>query len=284
MEKKKLRKVVLDPKTWWRGNGTLGSCLCRAEDNRKCCLGFDAISRGLTEQQITDVLLPGNIRYLYSDYEQLTAPIGDTLANYCEEHEIPVHPKSSIENVISNINDDTRIPKTRAGDRKRVKLLKPLFERLGVHLVLGGNGGRKKKSTLKKLVLDPKTWYRGEGPGHSCLLMNGSEQKCCLGFDAIARGIKENTIRGERLPQTIRDHYQNFEPFTEIVPQEYIDMLNKDNVLPPRFSKRDVQNTIAAVNDSVTIPLTRAGDRKHVKLLNPLFVKLGVRLVLGSYK
>lgn len=47
---------------------------------------------------------------------------------------------------------------------------------------------------MKKLVVDRKTWLRGEGPRNSRLLREEDQTMCCLGFYAIACGLSSDDI------------------------------------------------------------------------------------------
>ena len=54
MEHARGLKLVIDRKTWLRGEGADGSFLRRSSDGRQCCLGFMALAAGLTSEEITD--------------------------------------------------------------------------------------------------------------------------------------------------------------------------------------------------------------------------------------
>ena len=54
-----------------------------------------------------------------------------------------------------------------------------------------------------KLVIDRKTWIRGEDSGASCLLRSSDGKKCCLGFYALACGLHENQIREKPAPANL---------------------------------------------------------------------------------
>lgn len=74
-------KLIIDRKTWLRGEGSAASFLRRSEDGKQCCLGFYCRAVGLSLGQITDNhspwgaahnencenLLPG---WLINSYEQ----------------------------------------------------------------------------------------------------------------------------------------------------------------------------------------------------------------------
>ena len=50
-----LLKVVVTRSNWLRGEGPRASCLLRPSDGRMCCLGFVAIARGLTHEELSRV-------------------------------------------------------------------------------------------------------------------------------------------------------------------------------------------------------------------------------------
>jgi hypothetical protein len=46
-------KLVIDRKTWLRGEGALASFLVRASDNKRCCVGFYAKALGIEDKDLT---------------------------------------------------------------------------------------------------------------------------------------------------------------------------------------------------------------------------------------
>jgi hypothetical protein len=44
------------------------------------------------------------------------------------------------------------------------------------------------------LTIDRSKWYRGMGGDYSALLRSSTGQMCCLGFDALARGLSASDI------------------------------------------------------------------------------------------
>jgi hypothetical protein len=57
-------------------------------------------------------------------------------------------------------------------------------------------------TSLIKVVIDRETWATGNASA-SYLLSPDSNDKCCLGFAALACGFKEEDIRGRRTPATL---------------------------------------------------------------------------------
>jgi hypothetical protein len=129
--KKKLATLVLDPKRWLRGRLAWAtdcygekekdSYLLRPSDRLMCCLGFECRRRGLSEKQIEGAGLPSSVLPERSR------------AIFLE----PARGGLDVESSIASINDNLSIPLTRKGDLARVRKLRPLFEKLGVRLVLG---------------------------------------------------------------------------------------------------------------------------------------------------
>lgn len=57
-----MKQLIIDRKTWLRGEGSDNSKLLRVEDGKKCCLGsFATQLAGLTEDQIAGVATPDGI-------------------------------------------------------------------------------------------------------------------------------------------------------------------------------------------------------------------------------
>jgi len=120
--KKRLATLVLDPDTWLRGEGSIPSALLRPYDGKMCCLGFECLRRGADKRAIESVKIPSGVRHHKIKRRVFEAKEAPGLRR---------------EMAIAQINDDTGIPVTRAGDLKRVRKLRPYFEKLGVRLVLG---------------------------------------------------------------------------------------------------------------------------------------------------
>jgi hypothetical protein len=55
-----MRKLIIKESKWYRGLGS-GSRLLVPLDGRMCCLGFDSLACGATEQQILGVTFPSNL-------------------------------------------------------------------------------------------------------------------------------------------------------------------------------------------------------------------------------
>jgi len=57
-----------------------------------------------------------------------------------------------------------------------------------------------------KLVIDRKTWLRGEGVDNSYLLRGKDGRRCCLGFLASQCGILDEYLMRVEAPNQICDH------------------------------------------------------------------------------
>lgn len=53
-----MQKLTIKRSEWLRGEGGTESYLLRKADNKKCCLGFLALSCGFNEAQILDISSP----------------------------------------------------------------------------------------------------------------------------------------------------------------------------------------------------------------------------------
>lgn len=51
-----------------------------------------------------------------------------------------------------------------------------------------------------KLIIDRKTWLRGEGSEDSRLLRGSDGKMCCLGFYGLACGLEPKEIKGMEAP------------------------------------------------------------------------------------
>jgi hypothetical protein len=130
--KKKLATLVLNPKLWLRGRlawvsigergpKELNSYLVRPSDSRMCCLGFECRRRGLSAKALAGFGLPSQV----------------LPATQIRPFLLLQSDGADLETGIARINDSTDLPLSRKGDLARVRKLRPLFEKLGVRLVLG---------------------------------------------------------------------------------------------------------------------------------------------------
>lgn len=59
-----------------------------------------------------------------------------------------------------------------------------------------------------KLVIDRKTWLRGEDAAESYLLRPKDKKMCCLGFYSLACGLTPDQIEGKSAPRGISREIQ----------------------------------------------------------------------------
>lgn len=120
---------------------------------------------------------------------------------------------------------------------------------------------------MEELVIDPKTWFRGQGP--DSMLRNPKGQMCCLGFYCLSRGKSAAEITGKRYPSYFVNH--TLAGFQYAVFKQEAD------------PHADLEGRIATINDDFRILVTPEGDQERIAKLQPWFERLGVRLVLGPY-
>lgn len=61
-----MRELIIDRAKWFRGKGAYHSRLLTS-DGKMCCLGFECMARGYTEQQIKDVDAPTRLAFKHPD-------------------------------------------------------------------------------------------------------------------------------------------------------------------------------------------------------------------------
>ena len=115
--KKDVKEFTVKRKNWYRGKGSDESCLITA-DNKKCCLGFYALSCGLKKSDILKVRTPGEVDLSDKKWITFLLEVG-TDSVECDE--------------AMEINDDQNI-----SDKKREKLLKKLFKNQGIKIKFKG--------------------------------------------------------------------------------------------------------------------------------------------------
>lgn len=95
-------------------------------------------------------------------------------------------------------------------------------------------------SELLKVVVDRSLWFRGQGSDDSLLLNRNTGQMCCLGFAALAAGLKEKDIEDRSAPSDI-----------EIVAPKKFEGLVQPSRYPDtqRYDNSDVCQTLMSTND-----------------------------------
>jgi hypothetical protein len=111
-------------------------------------------------------------------------------------------------------------------------------------------------SGLKILELDSATWYRGHGPNASALL-RGDGERCCLGFLGQACGADD------------------FRILNALMPCQRAEGIDWPEGLIDGRGSTQLAGQIANINDEKEI-----GDEERITKLQPLFARLGYRLVV----
>lgn len=119
-------KLVIDRKKWYRGKGSTESRLLR-EDGQMCCLGFDMLRRGFTEDQILDAGTPEEVDGLEGEIDGLVflQESDDDGTNYYS-------PTETNEELVT-VNDDEGVDEA---DRERA--IKNLFASIDVEVEFVG--------------------------------------------------------------------------------------------------------------------------------------------------
>lgn len=86
-----MKKLIIDRTKWMRGTNGNGSALFNPKNEKMCCLGFYAISCGLSEKQIAHKAFPSSLEYHLPD--NMKWLLGRNENNEC------------IENSLATIND-----------------------------------------------------------------------------------------------------------------------------------------------------------------------------------
>lgn len=123
---------------------------------------------------------------------------------------------------------------------------------------------------MRKLILKGSEWLRGEEP--SFLVRASDDKKCCMGIEAVDRGIDPNKLCGVTMPRKLRW-------MGDPLMTQYAADWNKDAL------------AIAAINDAVTwSEVHRYGigrdkdrdakvtDEERIGLLRPYFLSHGIEL------
>jgi hypothetical protein len=113
-----MKILTIKKSQWYRGQGGHSSYLRRAVDGKMCCLGFDAIACGLSEEMITQVGYPGDAAMNY----------GDELPEEYRKNRLLSNPSELTELVSEaiRINDDEYMP-----DEERIEMLTPILKEIG---------------------------------------------------------------------------------------------------------------------------------------------------------
>lgn len=115
-----------------------------------------------------------------------------------------------------------------------------------------------------KVTVDRKTWYRGQGSKHSRLQIEGTNERCCLGFACVQAGVPEEKIIGFAQPWWLAQNHP------EIV--SLLSFLIQDTDIYPgiEYDNKDWVTWAAMTNDNPDI-----SDEKREKELKRLFASGG---------
>lgn len=136
---------------------------------------------------------------------------------------------------------------------------------------------------MRTVVLRDSEWYRGHGSGMSALVRKSDGKQCCLGVEALDRGIPRECLLGHGIPSNLvpRLGSSKFEDAAPAVAQYVLDW-NKS--YDPATSSSDLrqylhrplglQHAVAQINDGQDLD-----DETRVRYLNELFAANNITLV-----
>lgn len=116
-----------------------------------------------------------------------------------------------------------------------------------------------------KFTVERSRWFRGGG-GPNSFLLRADGQMCCLGFRALASGLKPEDIRGIRMPSGTFVRWSCAPTPTPTPPPEWGKFVD----LYDRIYDTDVCVNISNVNDDRRL----SPDRREAKL-KELFASVG---------
>lgn len=64
-------KLIIDRQRWLRGEGSNDSCLLRESDKKMCCLGFYCTAKGKSQEDILDLVTPGDFSNPHEEFPEL---------------------------------------------------------------------------------------------------------------------------------------------------------------------------------------------------------------------
>lgn len=117
-----MKKLVIDRARWSRGRTEMRTLLFNDESDLMCCLGFDMINEGYTQDVITNKAAPSSCTYTTGDFrnshwsKEINLELAsELLGDY-------ILPSGLFEDVAINVNDSINM-----NDEVREKLLQELF-------------------------------------------------------------------------------------------------------------------------------------------------------------
>ena len=118
-----MEKLIIKRSEWLRGEGYDRSALLRPFDNKKCCLGFYALSCGLKEKDIIGIDSPSRLRNYLSD-----RPKDDLQPDWLFVSKNHYYESKDC-CTLMNINDSKS-----CSDEKREKIISETFAKHGVEV------------------------------------------------------------------------------------------------------------------------------------------------------
>lgn len=123
---------------------------------------------------------------------------------------------------------------------------------------------------MRQLVISESKWYRGKGDIASRLCRISDGMMCCLGFEAIANGLKPENIMNISFPSDIGSNRDEPEGYIPAALPDSMKWLLED----PTADHQSFERTIGGVNDDISI-----SDDERKATLRPLFAHGNVELV-----
>jgi hypothetical protein len=128
---------------------------------------------------------------------------------------------------------------------------------------------------MRQLIIEESKWYRGKGGVQSRLLRVEDGKMCCLGFDALACGLKEGNILDAAFPTSVQYSYPTSKYVAAPLPTEMQWLEGStDDFADEEGEYKSYEAAIGDINDDDTI-----SDDERKERLRPLFAVGGVELV-----
>lgn len=122
--------VTIDRGTWLHGEGAEPSCLMRAKDGKKCCLGFRALQKGYSTDDILGKLGPSDLTPLGNAWAGI---LSDTV-----DGKTQLFVPTDLGYEIMKANDD---PVLITDDRAREDKIIRLFKEIDIQVEFVGSYG-----------------------------------------------------------------------------------------------------------------------------------------------
>lgn len=126
---------------------------------------------------------------------------------------------------------------------------------------------------MRKLPIKSSEWLRGNKPSYLCRESDGL--KCCMGIDAVDRGISVGLIIGKALPWTIRDKGKTnptIQQYVEDWEEGYEVTIINDSTFWWQLYSAGIDQGFGKEDQAVIT------DEERIELLRPYFAKRGIEL------